>query len=86
MTGRKGAVEDILSRFMNREADMLIGTQMVSKGLDLPDVALVGVVLAEIGGGLLDYRADERIYQLMTQVIGRAGRGKIPGRAILQTY
>lgn len=86
MTGRKGAVEEILSRFMNREADMLIGTRMVSKGLDLPDVALVGVVLAEIGGGLLDYRVDEQIYQLMTQVIGRAGRGKTPGRAVLQTY
>ena len=65
---------------------MLIGTRMVSKGLDLPDVALVGVVLAEIGGGLLDYRVDEQIYQLMTQVIGRAGRRKTPGRAVLQTY
>ena len=77
MTGRKGAVEEILSRFMNREADMLIGTRMVSKGLDLPDVALVGVVLAEIGGGLLDYRVDEQIYQLMTQVIGKGMKKNI---------
>lgn len=76
----------VLEAFAKGDADILIGTRMVSKGLDFPNVALVGVVLAEIGGGLLDYRVEEQIYQLMTQVIGRAGRSDRGGEAVLQTY
>lgn len=85
-TASRGAAAKVLETFANGDADMLIGTRMVSKGLDFPNVALVGVVLAEIGGGLLDYRVEEQIYQLMTQVIGRAGRSERGGEAILQTY
>lgn len=83
---KKGSMEEILTKFANREADILIGTRMVSKGLDFPDVAIVGVILAEVGGGLQDFRVEEQIFQLMTQVIGRAGRGNQAGQAIIQTY
>ena len=83
---KKGSMDEILTKFANREADILIGTRMVSKGLDFPDVAVVGVVLAEVGGGLQDFRVEEQIFQLLTQVIGRAGRGEQPGQAIIQTY
>ena len=83
---KKGSMEEILTKFSNREADILIGTRMVSKGLDFPDVAVVGVILAEVGGGLQDFRVEEKIFQLMTQVIGRAGRGNQAGQAIIQTY
>ncbi len=81
-----GHHEMILQRFANREANVLIGTQMVAKGLDLPYVTLVGVVSADVGLALPDFRAGERVFQLLTQVAGRAGRGVLGGRVILQTY
>ncbi len=77
---------EILERFIKREADVLIGTQMIAKGLDLPLVTLVGVVSADIGLALPDYRAGERVFQLLTQVAGRAGRGVLGGKVVLQTY
>ena len=82
----KGAHERILTYFSNHQADILIGTQMLAKGLDLPLVTLVGVILAEVGLNLPDYRATERTFQLLTQVAGRAGRSPLGGRAIFQTY
>ena len=77
---------DILDQFIKREADVLIGTQMIAKGLDLPLVTLVGVVSADIGLALPDYRAGERVFQLLTQVAGRAGRGVLGGSVVVQTY
>lgn len=76
----------ILTRFLNREAQVLIGTQMIAKGLDLPLVTLVGVVSADVGLNLPDFRAGERTFQVLAQVAGRAGRGILGGRVILQTY
>ncbi|HLV36358.1 MAG TPA: helicase-related protein, partial [Spirillospora sp.] len=78
--------EDLLQQFIDRRADVLVGTQMVAKGLDLPLVTLVGMVSADVGLNLPDFRAGERTFQLLTQVAGRAGRGLLGGRAILQTY
>jgi primosomal protein N' (replication factor Y) len=78
--------EIILDRFARREADILIGTQMLAKGLDLPLVTLVGVVAADTALYLPDFRAAERTFQLLTQVAGRAGRTPRGGRAIVQTY
>lgn len=78
--------ELFLQRFIDRKADVLIGTQMVAKGLDLPLVTLVGVVSADMGLNLPDFRANERTFQLLTQVAGRAGRGLLGGKVILQTY
>ena len=85
-TQKKGAHERILTYFTNHQADILIGTQMLAKGLDLPLVTLVGVILAEVGLNLPDYRAAERTFQVLTQVAGRAGRSPLGGRVILQTY
>ena len=86
-TARSGqAHQDIMRRFLAGEAEVLIGTQMVAKGLHLPEVSLVGVVLADIGLNLPDFRAGERAFQLLCQVAGRAGRGISPGRVIIQTY
>ena len=85
-TGRKGSHEQILERFANHEADILIGTQMIAKGLDLPLVTLVGVVAADVGLYLPDFRAPERTFQLLTQVAGRAGRSRRGGRVIFQSY
>ena len=85
-TTGKDAHELILSHFSAHRADILIGTQMLAKGLDLPLVTLVGIVLAEVGLGLPDYRAAERTFQVLTQVSGRAGRSPLGGRVILQTY
>jgi len=76
----------ILSHFKRHNADVLIGTQMLAKGLDLPLVTLVGVILADVGLNFPDYRAGERAFQLLTQVAGRAGRSRLGGRAILQTF
>jgi primosomal protein N' (replication factor Y) len=75
-----------LQRFIERQADVMVGTQMVAKGLDLPLVTLVGVVSADMGLNLPDFRACERTFQVLTQVAGRAGRGLLGGRVVLQTY
>lgn len=85
-TRGKGAHEAILEAFTRGEADVLIGTQMIAKGLDLPRVTLVGVVNADTGLNIPDFRASERTFQLLTQVAGRAGRSALGGRAIIQTY
>ncbi|MBO9539428.1 primosomal protein N' [bacterium] len=85
-TTRKGSHQRILDAFAAGEGDVLIGTQMVAKGLDLQRVSLVGVMAADASLNLPDFRAAERSFQLLTQVAGRAGRGEIPGRVIVQTY
>lgn len=84
-TSTKGSHEAILNKFKNGEADILLGTQMVTKGLDFSDVTLVGVLAADSSLGVDDFRANERTFSLLTQVCGRAGRGDIPGRAVVQT-
>ncbi len=85
-TRRRGAHEDFLDRFVRGEADVMIGTQMVAKGLDLPRVTLVGVISADTLLNLPDLRASERTFQLLTQVAGRAGRSVLGGQVIIQTY
>jgi primosomal protein N' (replication factor Y) (superfamily II helicase) len=86
VTGSKGAHEAILDQFVAGEADILIGTQMIAKGLDLPLVTLVGVILADTGLFLPDFRAAERAFLLLTQVAGRAGRSILGGNVVIQTY
>jgi primosomal protein N' (replication factor Y) len=82
---RKGALTTLLSRLQNRDIDVLVGTQMIAKGHDFPFVTLVGVVSADVGLGMADFRASERTFQLLTQVAGRAGRGERAGEAVIQT-
>jgi primosomal protein N' (replication factor Y) len=82
---RKGELARLLSKFAAGELDILVGTQMIAKGHDFPRVTLVGVVSADVGLGLADFRASERTFQLLTQVAGRAGRGEQTGEAIIQT-
>jgi primosomal protein N' (replication factor Y) len=82
---RKGSLTTLLGKFAAGEIDVLVGTQMIAKGHDFPRVTLVGVVSADVGLGLADFRASERTFQLLTQVVGRAGRGERPGEAIVQT-
>ena len=81
-----GAAGEAVARLASGETQVLIGTQMVAKGLDIPNVALVGVVLADIGLHVPDFRAGERVFSLLCQVAGRAGRGDAPGRVFIQTY
>ena len=85
-TRNKNSHESIYNSFKNGEADILIGTQMVSKGLDFKNVTLVGVLAADMSLNLPDYRASERTYQIITQVAGRAGRGEDEGKVIVQSY
>jgi primosomal protein N' (replication factor Y) (superfamily II helicase) len=85
-TRQKDAHEIILTHFANHQADVLVGTQMLAKGLDLPLVTLVGIVLADVGLSLPDPFASERVFQTLTQVAGRAGRSTLGGRVILQTF
>ena len=82
---RRGAIAGLLGRFSAGELDILVGTQMLAKGHDFPNVTLVGVISADVGLGLADFRAAERTFQLLTQVAGRAGRGQVRGEAIVQT-
>jgi primosomal protein N' (replication factor Y) len=82
---RRGAVAETLARFGAGDLDVLVGTQMIAKGHDFPRVTLVGVISADVGLGLADFRAAERTFQLLTQVAGRAGRGSTAGEAIIQT-
>ena len=84
-TSTKNSYEDILGKFRRHEADVLLGTQMVTKGHDFPDVTLVGVLLADASLYLDDYRASEKTFSMLTQVIGRAGRSKKRGEAVIQT-
>jgi primosomal protein N' (replication factor Y) len=83
--GGKRDYETILSKFRDGEFDLLVGTQMIAKGHDIPNVTLVGIVNADIGLGLPDFRAAERTFQLLTQAAGRAGRGTTPGIVLIQT-
>lgn len=85
-TKRKDSYEQILSAFANGEADVLIGTQMIVKGHDFPNVTLVGVLAADLSLSVSDYRAGERTFALLTQAAGRAGRGSKPGEVVIQTY
>ena len=85
-TADEGSHEALLADFIDRRADILVGTQMIAKGLDLPFVTLVGVISADISLGLPDYNTGERVFQVLAQVAGRAGRGLLGGRVIIQTY
>ncbi|MCO5199310.1 MAG: primosomal protein N' [Anaerolineae bacterium] len=85
-TAGRDTHEQLLASFINHEADILVGTQMIAKGLDLPLVTTVGVISADVALGLPDYRTGERAFQVLTQVAGRAGRGVLGGSVVLQTY
>ncbi len=85
-TRRKGSYDKILTSFGQGEADILLGTQMIAKGLDFPNVTLVGVINADTGLWLPDYNASERTFELITQVAGRAGRADKEGQVMIQTY
>ncbi|MDP4008437.1 MAG: primosomal protein N' [Candidatus Peregrinibacteria bacterium] len=85
-TAKEGGIKQIYETFKNHEADILIGTQMIAKGWDIQDVTLVGIVLAEIGLNIPDFRSSEKIFQLLTQVAGRTARGDKHGEVVIQTY
>ncbi len=86
ISSRRGAVENVLHKFEKHEIDILVGTQMIAKGHDFPRVTLVGVIDADVGLGLPDFRSAERTFALLTQVAGRAGRADLPGEVLLQTH
>jgi primosomal protein N' (replication factor Y) len=85
-TRRKGQTFSILKEFSEKKIDILVGTQMITKGYDFPNVTLVGVVSADLSLGFPDFRAGERTFQLLSQVAGRAGRGETKGRVVIQTF
>ena len=85
-TRTKGSYEKILASFAAHEADILVGTQMIVKGHDFPEVTLVGAVAADLSLNAADFRCSERTFQILTQAVGRSGRGTVPGEAIIQTY
>lgn len=85
-TRARGSYEQILASFAAHEADILVGTQMIVKGHDFPDVTLVGVIAADLSLNEADYRCGERTFQLLTQAVGRSGRGRKTGEAVIQTY
>ena len=85
-TRTKGSYEKILSSFAEHKADILVGTQMIVKGHDFPDVTLVGAIAADLSLNAADYRCAERTFQLLTQAVGRSGRGRKAGEAIIQSY
>jgi primosomal protein N' (replication factor Y) len=85
-TGYKNSHADILGKFRDQNINMMVGTQMIAKGHDFPNVTLVGVMAADGMLNLADYRASEKTFQLLTQVAGRAGRGSLPGRVVIQSY
>ena len=85
-TRTKGSYEEILASFAAHEADILVGTQMIVKGHDFPEVTLVGAVAADLSLNMADYRCGERTFQLLTQAVGRSGRGRKAGEAFIQTY
>ena len=85
-TRRKGSIIKILKGLRNQTIDVLVGTQMVAKGHDYPNITLVGIICADLSLNFPDFRAAERTFQLLAQVAGRAGRGSVPGNVILQTY
>ena len=83
-SGKK--LNSVLKSFHNRKTDILIGTQMIAKGLDFPNATLVGIINADIGLSIPDFRSEERIFQLLYQASGRSGRGSISGEVIVQTF
>jgi primosomal protein N' (replication factor Y) len=83
---KKGALESTLASFRSGDIDILVGTQLVAKGLDFPNVTLVGVIAADVSLNIPDFRSSERTYQLLSQVAGRSGRGQAPGTVIIQTF
>ncbi len=85
-TKGKNSHDLILTQFAERKADILLGTQMIAKGLDFENVTMVGVISADVGLAIPDFRAPERVFQLLTQVAGRAGRGSKPGEVVVQSY
>ena len=85
-TSKRGSHKKILTDFKNKKIDILVGTQMIAKGLDFPDVTMIGIVNADVTLNLPDFRASERTFDLITQVSGRCGRGSVLGKVVLQTY
>ena len=85
-TRKRGAYEEVLAGMQRGDIDILVGTQMIAKGHDFPEVTLVGVLLADVSMSFPDFRSSERTFQMLTQISGRAGRGSLPGKVILQTF